>query len=294
MVRPRDPGPPPTPSHPITAPRRPPRVGGLLPRLLGAACGAYVRFVYATTRWRLIGRDHLEEAITQGAFVGACWHARISALAMLRPKDRRAVALISASRDGDFLQNVMAAMGVWAIRGSSQDPRKTDKNKGGSAAAASLTEALRSGAIVVITPDGPRGPRMRVKPGAAAVAAVAGAPLLPITCAFGRATLLGTWDRFMIPWPFGRGVFIFGELIDPGAPGDRAAQAAACERLEASLNALTEQADRLVGRTLVAPAEAKAARRAPRGSAAAAEDGAPPAPRPAEAPVAGSEGDAQP
>lgn len=235
-------------------PPRAHRRAGVLARLLGAVAGGYLRFVYATTRWRWVERGHFDARLADSAFVAVCWHGRIAPMPMMRPKHRRAVALISANRDGDVLQTTMAALGVEAIRGSSRHPRKRDKDKGGAAAASALVEALRAGVSVVITPDGPVGPRMRAKPGAIAVAAAAGVMVLPMSASFSRATVLKTWDRFMIPWPFGRGVMAFGPAIAPGAAGDHAAQEAARAALEASLIALTEQADRMIGREPVAPA----------------------------------------
>jgi lysophospholipid acyltransferase (LPLAT)-like uncharacterized protein len=55
----------------------------------------------------------------------------------------------------------------------------------------------------VITPDGPRGPRFKFKPGAILLAQMSGRPMLPLAYAASRAWLV-KWDKFVIPWPFAR------------------------------------------------------------------------------------------
>lgn len=222
-------------------------------RALGVAVAAYVHLVDKTTRWRWEGREHLDAVDRRGAFVGATWHGRLLMTATLRPRGRRAVALISASRDGDPLEAAMRALGANAVRGSSRDPRKPDKVKGGVAATAQLAAALNNGDIVVITPDGPRGPLMRAKPGVAAIAAAAQAPVLPAAYAASRAWTLRTWDRFTLPAPFGRGAWVIGAPIPPADPEDREAVEAARAAIEVALIDVTRRADALVGRTPLEP-----------------------------------------
>ena len=64
----------------------------------------------------------------------------------------------------------------------------------------------------VITPDGPRGPRFKFKPGALLLAQIAGRPLLPMAYAASRAWLI-SWDKFVLPWPFARIVIAIGPPV---------------------------------------------------------------------------------
>lgn len=104
------------------------------------------------------------------------------------------VALISRSRDGGLLSALLGRWGFQTVRGSS--------SKGGREALASLVDAARAGKRVLITPDGPRGPRHEMKPGAVVVAHRAGVPL--VLCRVRAAVAVhGThWDRFLLPLPF--------------------------------------------------------------------------------------------
>jgi lysophospholipid acyltransferase (LPLAT)-like uncharacterized protein len=76
-----------------------------------------------------------------------------------------------------------------------------------------MVRACRKGYHLGITPDGPLGPREEVKPGTIELARLAGTPIIPAAFAATRGKFLRTWDRFLIPYPFGRMVFVFGEPI---------------------------------------------------------------------------------
>ena len=132
---------------------------------------------------------------------------------------RPTAALVSRSRDGDIAAGLLAALAVRCVRGST--------GKGGAAARAGAVEAAQAGCYVVVAVDGPRGPRHAVAPGAAAIAAEAGRPLLAMRMVVeGRASVLRTWDRFVLPWP-GACVRIATAAVDAGA--GPAAVAAALE-----------------------------------------------------------------
>lgn len=188
------------------------------------------------------------------ALVAALWHGRLIFAPFWAVPGRRIWAVISANRDGSFISAVVRRFGIDLIRGSSRDPRKPEKNKGGRAVIVESLRALRAGDIVVIAVDGPRGPRMRAQPGVAALSAAAQVPVLPIAFATRRGLRLRSWDRFILPLPFDSGVTLYGEPLAPPPGDDAAATTAHLARIEAALIALTARADAMVGRTPVAPA----------------------------------------
>jgi lysophospholipid acyltransferase (LPLAT)-like uncharacterized protein len=73
--------------------------------------------------------------------------------------------------------------------------------------------ALKGGAVVAVTPDGPRGPAERIKPGVVAAAQHAEVPIVPATARPVRAWMLGTWDRMCIPKPFTAIEVVYGPPI---------------------------------------------------------------------------------
>src|SRR5207244_7781162 len=130
--------------------------------LVGRLGAALVGLLAATWRYRVRGWEHVEDARRrQRPIVYVLWHSRI--LPLLYSRRREGVALlISRHRDGGHLTELSERWGYRVVRGSSK--------RGGEAGLLGLVRHLRDGAEVALTPDGPRGPAERVKPGALAAA----------------------------------------------------------------------------------------------------------------------------
>ncbi len=163
------------------------------------------------------------------------WHNRLFLSAEIVRRFRQgrpAYALVSASQDGAWLSAFFAVVGVRTVRGSS--------SRLGREAASALVETLRAGHDIGLTPDGPRGPRYEVKPGALIVTRRTRTPLLLIGAEFSSAWRFKSWDRFYLPKPFSR-VRLHGQIVSPEEmAGDRDA---AASRLQARLLAINADAD---------------------------------------------------
>jgi lysophospholipid acyltransferase (LPLAT)-like uncharacterized protein len=215
--------------------------------VIASLAAAYIRFVHATTRWDWVNVEVGDRIIAAGETGVVCfWHGRLLMMPMAQRGGARFAMLISGHRDGRFIARTVARFGVRAIVGSS--------TRGGTTAARECVAALTGGTIVCIAPDGPRGPRMRATAGAVEIARLAGKPLVPVACSTTRRKVLASWDRFLLALPFGRGVYVLGDPIDPPAVEDRAAVEAVRRRLEDALNAVSAEADRLTGHAPVEPA----------------------------------------
>lgn len=221
---------------------------------LGAWLGAaYIRLVNATTRWQIIGVEHFHNALpARTGIIATAWHGRLFMSPLWVPHDRRTVAMISNNRDGDLISAIVQRFGVSSVRGSSYDHEKR-RDKGGAEAYAGAHQELSAGSVVAITPDGPRGPRMRAQRGAALLSIQTGAQVQPITFATVRGKTLRNWDRFLFPWPFGRGVQIYGPALNPPGTDDAAAVDRYVAEIEAALTEITNRADEMCGRSLVEP-----------------------------------------
>ncbi|WP_431271531.1 lysophospholipid acyltransferase family protein [Dankookia sp. P2] len=128
---------------------------------------------------------------------------------------------------------------------------KGGASKGGATGMRVLLRMLARGDMVAITPDGPRGPRRVAAPGVAQLAAVSGLPVLPCAARTTRVHVLGSWDRMVLPLPFGRGVLV----VQPAVAVDRDDPLAALPAIEAGLTAACAAADAWVA----APVAARAA-----------------------------------
>lgn len=214
--------------------------------------GRYIRLVFATGRWSVHGADIPERFWQAGKpFILAFWHGRLLMMPISWSSRAKMNMLISQHRDGALIADTIAHFGLRSVRGSSR--------RGGTAALRALISALKRGECVGVTPDGPRGPRMRAAGTVVDVARLAGAPIVPAAYSATPRRLLSTWDRFVFPLPFGRGVIVWGEPITVARRAKKGELEAAHQAVEEGLNAVTSEADRLVGEVVIEPAPAEAA-----------------------------------
>ncbi len=212
----------------------------------------YIRLVWATGRWEIKNSATPERYWREGKpFVIAFWHGRLLILPAMWPTSAKISMLISMHRDGELIARAIGYFGHGTVRGSAAKPG-SDKDKGGVAALRGMLKALKANEYVGITPDGPRGPRMRATDGIVTVARVAGVPIIPCSYSARSRVVLSTWDRFILPLPFTRGVIMWGEPIMVARDANAAALDAARLAVEAGLTAATNDADELMG---VAPVE---------------------------------------
>ncbi len=134
----------------------------------------------------------------------AFWHARMLPL-VITHRGRGGAVLVSRHRDGEWISQVLQRLGFLVARGSS--------TRGGGAGALQMLESARAGRILGITPDGPRGPRERVKPGTVYLASRSGLPVVPVATASRRTWVLDSWDRFRVPKPFAQVIVTYGPAI---------------------------------------------------------------------------------
>lgn len=132
------------------------------------------------------------------------WHETIL-MSVWHHRDQEVHVMISASRDGELITTIGKFFGYTAVRGSS--------SKGGKEATREMVDYLKAGKRCAITPDGPRGPRREMKKGAVEIARLTGAPVVPFGFAAEHCWRLKSWDQFIIPKPFSRAVFVYGEPI---------------------------------------------------------------------------------
>jgi len=214
----------------------------VLTTLAPAVTAVIVRSLGVTLRLRAVGVDALALRWTAcQPLIYAVWHGRIVMLPWLnvwlrRTRGARRVAVLaSRSRDGEMVSRYVAHFGLAAVRGSS--------SHGGAGALRQLVAAVRAGEDVAVVPDGPRGPRRQLQPGVVTLAALTGAPIVPLAFAARPARKLASWDEQMVPFPFARSVLVFGDPISVHRDADRERTAKDVER---ALNDTTTDADRMV------------------------------------------------
>lgn len=186
-----------------------------------------------TARWSAEGEEH-HDPEADAPVVYVVWHGRLLPAAFYH-RGLGMAALISRSADGEYIARVVSRWGFIPVRGSS--------SKGGSQGLRELVRLARAGRSIVLTPDGPRGPRQRMKPGALLAAQLTGLPVVPVSAGADRAWWFEGWDRFLVPQPFAQVRVAYGAPQDVPRDAGIGGLGAASARLEAALNRLTEQVD---------------------------------------------------
>ncbi len=162
------------------------------------------------------------------------WHGRIF-LAPYFFRNRGIMPLVSPSRDGEIVSQIVLRWGYKVSRGSSSHSIVR--------AWFEMKRELEAGGEVIIVPDGPRGPARELKPGCLKLAQQTGAPLVPFTFAASRKKVFASWDRFLVFKPFARVLAVLGDpiAVDPSVRGE--ALEAERKRVERILVDLDERAD---------------------------------------------------
>jgi hypothetical protein len=227
-----------------------PRLDHVVLALAPRLAYAYLRLLRRTMRLEYRNAAALERARAGGSrYLLAFWHSRFLMMPWAYP-DRRLVVLHSRSRDARILAGVLERFGLESAWGSS--------SAGAVAGLRELLRRTREGYDVGLAPDGPRGPRRQAKPGVVAAARLTGLPIVPVGFSASRARRLASWDRTLVPWPFSRGLFVYGEPLSVPPGSSDAEREALRGRLERELDRLTDHADAEVGLDLESSREAGA------------------------------------
>lgn len=164
-----------------------------------------VRLIYLTNK-KVYHFPKVEES---EAFIFVVWHGDL----LFQPlnyrklrKDKTLKAMISQSKDGEIISKVFSLFGIEAIRGSS--------SKGAAKALISTIKEIKNGNDVALTPDGPRGPRFSIAKGVYAIASKSNARVIAMGAQPSKYWQFNSWDRFVLPKPFGRIDFYLSEPFE--------------------------------------------------------------------------------
>lgn len=164
-----------------------------------------VRFIYLTNK-KVFHHPKIEQDET---VVVAFWHGEL----LMQPFNYQKLkpnslvkAMISQHKDGEAITRTVEFLGIGSVRGSS--------SKGGAKALISTIRELKAGNDIAITPDGPRGPRFSVADGIVAIAQKSGKKILIFNCKPTKYWQMKSWDKFIVPKPFGTIEFFIQEPLD--------------------------------------------------------------------------------
>jgi len=199
--------------------------------LLPWLAAGLIRLLRRSMRCETIGLEHARPYWDRGEHVIITfWHDQLLLMApgYQGPGTR---ILISQSKDGELIARTMEFLGQGAVRGSS--------NRGGPRALREMVRLAGQPYDLAITPDGPKGPRHVAKEGVAQIARLTRRAMVPMAFVASRGHRFASWDRFLFPFPFCRGVYAYGEPLRCGESED---VEAFLKRIQAALDDNTRRA----------------------------------------------------
>jgi len=162
------------------------------------------RLLFLSCRCRIGGQEHLEAVLAQGGGIAAFWHYSILYM-FYHLRTFPAAVMVSASKDGEYIARLASLLGHTPVRGSS--------NRRGVAGLKQLLREVRAGKNAGIVADGSQGPPRKAQAGAILLASMSGRPILPMAWAASRYKSFHSWDLTVVPLPFARIVFQYGEPL---------------------------------------------------------------------------------
>jgi lysophospholipid acyltransferase (LPLAT)-like uncharacterized protein len=197
---------------------------------------ALLRLWAGTCRIAVVGDQEYRRLKREGkAVILLIWHGRLL-LALYFFRRRGIAALVSPSKDGEIIARIASGWGFRILRGSSSHAVVGAWNE--------MKRELCQGGELIIIPDGPKGPDRVLKPGCLKLAQETGAFLVPFSFSASRKKLLGSWDHFLLFYPFSRLVGVSGQPLQVAASLDEQGFEKERLKLESLLSDLDAIADR--------------------------------------------------
>lgn len=164
-----------------------------------------VKIWASTFKYRQINFYNYFDLKKQGQkVIFSIWHGELFPLIYLHQKEK-IIALVSPSKDGELIAQVLFRFGFSLARGSSS-------RSGVRALVALIRKFKKDPQDIVITVDGPRGPRHQVKEGIFYLAYKLNLPILPVRVKLSNKYVFKkSWDKFYLPLPFSQCQVVYGE-----------------------------------------------------------------------------------
>ena len=197
----------------------------------------FIFFTGVTAKISWVRKEIIDELMEKSQpFIICAWHHDIYFSTWLL-KDFKLTALISSSKDGEYINQILSGFGFGAVRGSS--------TRGGIGAMKQLIRCLKDGNAVAITPDGPQGPIHKVQEGIVALAKMTGVPIIPWRYEASSCWKLNSWDSHKIPKPITKIKSVFGQPLYVPKSASSSDFGKYCQQLEMLMNDLIPEIKQL-------------------------------------------------
>ena len=211
-------------------------------RFLAILVFAFYSALKLTWRIRIIEPEGFRRALGDGSpMVFAHWHGDELGIVYLLPI-YKASAMISTSKDGEIMANVVGLLGAKTSRGSS--------TRGGASALKGILRLARQGYRPSVAVDGPKGPLHKVKPGVFEISKLTGGKIYPLAAECDRKFVFKkSWNKAFLPLPFAKVVIVWGEGLPSVARGADVREPKLALDLEMAISDAKRQALNLIATT---------------------------------------------
>ena len=206
-------------------------------KIIGFLIFVITKFIFHSIRWNCLSKKNQDIIFKKKQpYIFCCWHNRLFQGPYLLPKHYKINALQSSHSDGMMTAIIFKLMKINIIFGSSK--------KDGSKAFFKMVKSIQKGESIAITPDGPKGPKQKVKDGLIKLSQVTGAPIIPLVWYTKKNKKINSWDNFIIPYPFSKGAYLFGKPMYINRKLNLNEFKQARQKVEDELNNLTDFIER--------------------------------------------------
>lgn len=202
-----------------------------LPTPLAFIAKYVLKAILKTCRIEVIGLEHLEKIADQESCLMMLWHSRIAMTCEFFARFLPRVvytAFLSNSRDGEPIARLLTSYPRARTIRVAHDMKHQALHK-------MIAQLKSEKTLIIVTPDGPKGPPLKVKPGIIAAAQATSCAIIPFGWEGSRCWRLNSWDQFRLPKPFCTITIKIGPPIYLSENQDKSA---AAKQLELALHAL--------------------------------------------------------
>ena len=196
----------------------------------------YIKFCYHTSSWIIKDESNIKHLIASKKKLIICfWHSRLLMAPLCWNFSKEFYMLISSHADGRLISKAVSHFQISTITGS-QRKKKISSTK-------EIIKKIKNNQIIGITPDGPRGPKMKSKTGISTIANSFQATILPLSYSARFKIKMKSWDEFLFVFPFNKFVIVWGNPINSN---DSINDNNHAKIVENELNRITKLSDNLV------------------------------------------------
>lgn len=202
-----------------------------LPTPMAYGAKYLLKLIFSTCKIKVEGLENLSDATKSQSCLMMLWHNRIVMTCEFFERYAPQMcytAFLSNSRDGEPIQKLLDSYATAKSIRVAHDSKHKALHK--------MIKLLKSpNELILVTPDGPKGPALQIKPGIVMAAQIAACPVIPFNWSSTKYFEFRTWDKFRLPKPFSTITIKIGQPVM--VPRDLA-QADAAALLQQAMQAL--------------------------------------------------------